>query len=278
LVTKDEVLLSGVPEPGQVITLRSKIWVVTDIQRSDLESVSQAKSKATHLVGISSLEDNAFGEELQVLWELEPSKQIFERISLPDVSTFDSPNLLDAFLNAVRWGAISSADQKSLQSPFRSGIDLEEYQLDPVVRALRMPRANLLIADDVGLGKTIETGLVAQELFLRHRVRTMLVVCPSSLQIQWATQMRDKFGLEFRIIDSDFMKELRRRRGLHTNPWTHFPRLITSIDFLKRDRSMRLFRETLPSEGEALYPRRYDLLIVDEVYVFRTFRTFSFKK
>jgi len=204
--------------------------------------------------------------ELQVFWELEPSTRIFERINLPEMEGLDRPEHIDAFLNAVRWGAISSADQKSLQSPFRSGIDIEEYQLDPVVRALRMPRANLLIADDVGLGKTIETGLVAQELFLRHRVRTILIVCPSSLQIQWSTQMRDKFGLEFRIIDSDFMKELRRQRGIHTNPWIHFPRLITSIDFLKRDRPMRLFRETLPSEGEAIYPRRYDLLIVDEAH------------
>jgi superfamily II DNA or RNA helicase len=62
------------------------------------------------------------------------------------------------------------------------------------------------------------------------------------------------------------MKDLRRTRGLHTNPWSHFPRLITSIDFLKRDRPMRLFRETLPAEGEPAFPRKYDLLIVDEAH------------
>ncbi len=56
---------------------------------------------------------------------------------------------------------------KALQAPFRSGIDIEDYQLDPVVRAIRMPRANLLVADDVGLGKTIEAGLVILELILR---------------------------------------------------------------------------------------------------------------
>src|SRR6476659_7839404 len=101
-----------------------------------------------------------------------------------------------------------------------------------------MPRANLLIADDVGLGKTIESGLVVQELMLRHRVRTVLVVCPAALQIQWRDQMRDKFGLEFRIVDTALLKDLRRSRGIHANPWTHFPRLITSIDFLKRPRPM----------------------------------------
>jgi hypothetical protein len=75
----------------------------------------------------------------------------------------------------VRWGAVSQADDKALQAPFRSGIEVDEYQLGPVVRALSMPRVNLLIADDVGLGKTIEAGLVVQEMILRHRVRTVLI-------------------------------------------------------------------------------------------------------
>ena len=128
-----------------------------------------------------------------------------------------------------------------------------------------MPRVNLLIADDVGLGKTIEAGLVIQELILRHRARTVLVVCPAGLQIQWRDQMRDKFGLEFRIVDSELMRELRRSRGIHANPWTHFPRLITSIDFLKRDRPLRLFREVLPDTGRPI-PRRFDILVVDEAH------------
>lgn len=140
---------------------------------------------------------------------------------------------------------------------------MDDYQLDPVVRALSMPRVNLLIADDVGLGKTIETGLVAQELILRHRVRTILIVCPSSIQIQWRDEMRDKFGLDFRIVDTELLRELRRRRGLRVNPWTHFPRLITSLDFLKRERPLRLWREALSGRS---YPRDYDLLIVDEAH------------
>jgi SNF2 family DNA or RNA helicase len=63
---------------------------------------------------------------------------------------------------------------KNIQSPFRSGIEIEDYQLDPVVRAIQMPRVNLLIADDVGLGKTIEAGMVALELIIRHRARKIL--------------------------------------------------------------------------------------------------------
>jgi len=116
------------------------------------------------------------------------------------------------------------------------------------------------------LGKTIEAGLVCQELLIRNRARKILIVCPAALQVQWRDQMRDKFGLEFRIVDSELFKTLRRERGLHVNPWTHFPRLITSIDFLKRDRPMRLFSEQLPAHGESMYPRRFDLLILDEAH------------
>ena len=127
-----------------------------------------------------------------------------------------------------------------------------------------MPRTNLLIADDVGLGKTIEAGLVVQELLLRHRARTVLVVCPASLQIQWRDEMREKFGLEFRIVNRTLLAELRRSRGVHANPFTHFPRLIVSIDWLKGDLGMRLLRDTLPPAPEI--PRRFDVLIVDEVH------------
>src|SRR5216684_9212029 len=78
--------------------------------------------------------------------------------------------------------------------------------------------------------------------------------------------MRDKFGLDFRIVDSDLMRDLRRRRGIHVNPWSHFPRLITSIDFLKRERPLRLFREILPGPDEPTSPRKFDLLILDEAH------------
>lgn len=103
-----------------------------------------------------------------------------------------------------------------------------------------------------------------QELILRHRARRILIVCPASLQVQWREQMLSKFGLEFRIIDSQEIHQLRVERGLHANPWTHFPRLITSLDFLKRERPLRLFNEIV--EGKPVFPRKFDLLILDEAH------------
>src|SRR5579862_358612 len=179
--------ISSPPEQGQMVSVRSRNWMVTDVSASTLppERLQAGLESPQHLVTLSSVEDDGLGEELNVIWELEPGARIVEKVALPDPTGFDSPEHLDAFLDAVRWGASSSADLRMIQAPFRSGIDIEDYQLDPVVRAIQMPRVNLLIADDVGLGKTIEAGMVALELILRHRARRVLVLCPASLQVQW---------------------------------------------------------------------------------------------
>lgn len=267
-VANPATTMQAVPEQGQLVRVRGRQFVVNDVAKSALTPslVLENGWPTRHLVTLASVEDDALGEELQVVWELEPAAKVFDGGALPVPHGFDHPSRLDAFLNAVRWGAASTADVRALQAPFRSGIEIEDYQLDPLVRAVQMPRANLLIADDVGLGKTIEAGLVLQELIIRHRARSVLIVCPAALQIQWRDQMRDKFGLEFRIVDAELMKSLRRQRGIHVNPWRHFPRLIVSIDYLKRERPMRLLREVLPPEGELKYPRPFDLLIADEAH------------
>src|SRR3954470_5372827 len=256
------------PEQGQLVQVRSRRWVVNEVKPSGLPvpAMELPVARRQHLLSLASVEDDGLGEELQVVWEVEPGARVIEKVALPEASGLDEPEKLDAFLDAVRWGAASTADHKNIQSPFRSGIEIEDYQLDPVVRAIQMPRVNLLIADDVGLGKTIEAGMVALELIIRHRTRKILIVCPASLQVQWQEQMRDKFGLDFRMVNSTMMGLLRRSRGIHVNPWNHFPRLITSIDFLKRERPLRLFRELLPGPDEPAFPRKFDLMIVDEAH------------
>ena len=262
---------SGTPVPGtaQMVTVRNRPWVVSEVRASPIVSSDGTRitGKPQHMVSLVSIGDDGFTDRIEVLWELEVGTRIHEGRDLPapaGVDGFDAPVRLDAFLHAVRWGAITSADSSSLQAPFRSGIEIEDYQLEPVVRALSMPRTNLLIADDVGLGKTIEAGLVMQELQLRHRARTMLIVCPAGLTTQWRDEMRDKFGLDFRVVDADLVRWLRRERGLYANPWTHYPRLIVSIDWLKRERPRRMLREILPASPR--YPRTIDLLVVDEAH------------
>lgn len=249
-----------IPEPGQLVEARRRQWIVSEV---DGGSAVPGLPKR-HLIRLTSIDEDALGEEIEVLWELEPGAHVIERAGLPRITGLDDPASLQAFLDAVRWGAATNADRAYLQAPFRSGVSIEDFQLDPLVRAIDMARTSLLIADDVGLGKTIETGLVIQEMLLRHRARTVLVLCPASLQEKWRTEMQEKFGLDFRIVDTEFVKRLRRERGLHANPWTSFPLLITSMDWVKQGEGLRLFRDALPPT--VTHPRKFDLLVIDEAH------------
>ena len=256
----NEVAHNTAPEPGQLVEARRRQWIVSEV---DGGSIAPGMPKR-HLVRLSSIDEDALGEEIEVLWELEPGAHVIERAGLPGMTGLDDASTLQAFLDAVLWGAATNADRGYLQAPFRSGVSIEDFQLDPLVRAIDMARTNLLIADDVGLGKTIEAGLVVQEMLLRHRARTVLVLCPASLQEKWRLEMQEKFGLEFRIVDTDYVKRLRRERGLHANPWTSFPRLITSMDWAKQGEGLRLLRDVLPPHVS--HPRKFDLLIIDEAH------------
>ena len=242
------------PEPGQLVEVRRRQWVVAEVVSSKLPQGSTPQNSVT----LSSIDEDGLGEELEVIWEIEPGAQVIERAGLPSVTGQDDSDTLDAFLDAVRWGAATNADRGFLQAPFRSGVSIEDFQLDPLVRAIDMARVNLLIADDVGLGKTIEAGLVIQEMLLRHRARTVLIVCPASLQEKWRVEMLEKFGLEFRVVDTAYIKQLRRERGIHANPWTSHPRLITSMDWVKSGEGLRAMRAARPAY--AALPQKFALL------------------
>lgn len=252
--------MAAIPEPGQLVDVRRRQWIVSDLEASTIESDTMCR----HIIRLASLDEDALGEEIEVVWEIEPGARVIERAGLPSMTGIDDSETLDSFLDAVRWGAATNADRGYLQAPFRSGVTIEDFQLDPLVRSIDMARTNLLIADDVGLGKTIEAGLVIQEMLLRHRIRTVLVICPASLQEKWRLEMREKFGLDFHIVDGEYIGRLRRERGLHANPWTAQPYLITSIDWAKQGEGLRLLRDALPAH--VTYPRKFDLLVIDEAH------------
>ncbi|MGR6320070.1 DISARM system SNF2-like helicase DrmD [Micromonospora soli] len=245
------------PTIGDLVAVRGQRWVVSDVQDGEHSS----------LVSLQSVEDGRYGHTLDVIWEVEPGRQVLPSGSLPNVADgkFDSPQRLAAFLDAVRWSAVTSADVKTLQAPFRSGVAIEDYQLEPVARAVDAPRVNLLLADDVGLGKTIEAGLVAQELLLRHRARRIMIVCPAGLTLKWQDEMAEKFGLDFTIIDSERCAAVRRSHGSAANPFEVYPLSIVSLPWLRGQKAQRLLDEVLPANGPT-YPRTFDLLILDEAH------------
>lgn len=135
-------------------------------------------------------------------------------------------------------------------------LRIEPYQLVPVLRAIRMSRPRLLLADGVGLGKTIQTGLVLTELVARRIAHRILVVSPAGpLLQQWREEMRERFGLRLQVVDRACLEEVRRQNELGANPFDHIPLGLVSIDFLKQEKVL-----------EQLERSNYDVVVIDEAH------------
>jgi len=101
-----------------------------------------------------------------VYWNYEPDRLIVEEEGWADLAArgFDPPRGFAAFFHTPRWNCVSATDLNLFQSPFRTGIKIDASQMEPLRKTLRLPRASLFIADDTGLCKTIEAGLIARKL------------------------------------------------------------------------------------------------------------------
>ena len=136
-------------------------------------------------------------------------------------------------------------------------LQIEPYQLVPLMRALELPRPRLLLADGVGLGKSIEAGLIICELIARRRAHRVLVLSPAGpLLVQWSQELRQRFGLRFvSVTDSAALEEQRRKLELGGNPFDAIALCLTSPDFAKQERVL-----------EDLERSRWDLAIIDEAH------------
>jgi SNF2 family DNA or RNA helicase len=145
---------------------------------------------------------------------------------------FDQPRQFAAFLHTLRWNCVTATDSNLFQAPFRAGIKIDAYQMEPLRKALRLPRVNLFIADDTGLGKTIEAGLIARELLLRKKAKTIVVATPPSVLEQWKAELEERFGLLFELLDRAYLTRMRRERGFGVNPWRTHSRFLVSHNLL----------------------------------------------
>ena len=104
--------------------------------------------------------------------------------------------------------------------------------MEPLRKAVRLPRVNLLIADDTGLGKTIEAGLIGRELLLRRKAKKIVVAAPPSVLEEWQGELEDRFGLVFEILDRAYLGRMRHERGFGVNPWMTHRRFLVSHNLL----------------------------------------------
>ncbi len=239
--------------PGRFVELRGRPWLVEAVQR---------EMNGLQTLNLSCIADDAQGERLEILWDAEIGAVLLDEDDWRHVGAGlpDRAEVLAAYLRAIRWRSATAADRDLLQAPFRAGIRLDAYQLLPLRKALRLPRVNLLIADDVGLGKTVEAGLVARELLLRRRIDFIVIAAPPAMTIQWKDELEAKFGLSFEIIDRERIGEMRRLRGYSVNPWSTGSRFIVSHRLLTDEVYAAGLRDAL---GEF---RARALFILDEAH------------
>ena len=227
-----------------------------------MEAVEDVAPPASPRVRLACADDDAQGQTLEVYWDFEIDRRILEREAWSSIGArgFDAPRYFSAFLHTLRWNCVTATDPNLFQSPFRAGIRIDAYQMEPLRKALRLPRVNLFIADDTGLGKTIEAGLIARELLLRKKARTVVVAAPASVLEQWKAEMEERFGLLFVILDRGYLTRVRQERGFGVNPWRTHSRFLVSHNLLIDPTYADPMREWL---GE-MQPG--SLLILDEAH------------
>ena len=243
------------PEAGQIVRVRQRQYFVEEV-------VPRAAGDDATLVRMSCLDDDAQGQPLEVLWEKEVDSEPITAESWQKIASkgFDPPKLFSAYMHTLQWNCVTATDPNLFQSPFRAGIRIDAYQLEPLQKALRLPRVNLFIADDVGLGKTIEAGLIARELLLRKKVQDIVVACPPSMLLQWQDELEERFGMVFQILDKEYIARVRQERGYGVNPWTTHSRFLISHRLLIDEAYTATLRDWL---GEF---RPGSLLILDEAH------------
>jgi SNF2 family DNA or RNA helicase len=244
-----------VPVAGQLVYVRQRQYFVEEV-------IPPNPGDDSTLVRLSCLDDDAQGQPLEVLWEKEVDSEIIKGEAWQTIASrgFDPPKLFSAYLHTLQWNCVTSTNPNLYQSPFRAGIRIDAYQLEPLQKALRLPRVNLFIADDVGLGKTIEAGLIARELLLRKKVQDIVVACPPSMLYQWQDEMEDRFGMVFQIVDKEYIARVRQERGYGINPWTTHSRFLISHRLLIDESYTATLRDWLSDF------RIGSLLILDEAH------------
>lgn len=166
---------------------------------------------------------------------------------------FDSPLHFDLHYEAIRLSLAYAYDH--LLSLSFTRTNLEPYQVDAVYKTLNTYKNRILLADDVGLGKTIETGMILKELSLRGFANRVLIIAPAPLRFQWQRELRERFDESFIIYDSPYLETIRGSLPKDANVWEANSKVITSLDFAKREEVLLEFERTT-----------WDVIVFDEAH------------
>jgi superfamily II DNA or RNA helicase len=222
---------------GSLVRARGREWVVLPDSTDDLLVLRPLGGTDEEIAGVYLPLENV-------------ETASFE---LPDPTLIGDHRSCRLLRDAVRLGFRSSA------GPFRSfarlGIEPRPYQLVPLLMALKLDPVRLLIADDVGIGKTVEACLIARELLDRGEIRRIAVLCPPQLAEQWQAELRDKFHIEAALVLPGTAPRLEKRCRVGESLFDIYPFVVVSTDFIKSERRRDEFLRTCP-----------EMVIVDEAH------------
>lgn len=236
--------------PGSRVLIRDEEWLIRKIDRNS------SGDAVLSVVGISPLIE---GKEARFIDAIENENSTPIQVVDPkntkavgDVSSHYSESrlVLESHIRS------STPENGMLHLGHRGAMDVLPYQLDPTLLALRQPRQRLLIADSVGLGKTIECGILLSELIKRGRGRRILVVTVKAMLTQFQKEIWSRFAIPLTRLDSTGLQKVRRLIPSNHNPFHYFDKTIISIDTLKQDGEYRTHLENA----------WWDIIVIDEAH------------
>ncbi|WP_034541831.1 helicase-related protein [Phocaeicola paurosaccharolyticus] len=230
---------------GTLVEFRSRPWVIQQSTDKDLLVIKPLGGTDAETIGLYK---PLYGDELE-----EISSYNFRKPSSQDVGKYSYPGAARILYNACR---LSFRD---IAGPFQClgklSFEPRPYQMVPLILALKQQIIRLLISDDVGIGKTMESLLIAKELYDRHEISRFTIICLPHLCEQWQNEIRDKFGLEAEIIRSSTISRLEKRLRANQNVFHDIPFQIISIDYIKSSDRKPMFLQHCP-----------EFIIVDEAH------------
>ena len=233
--------------PGMRVIIRDEEWIIKKLVRNDFGE------DALYCTGISTLVKDRGAIFLPSIDDKNDKIEIVDpaKVTLvADSSPFYRRTQL--FLES-QWRQQIPTDSK-LHIGNKAAMDLMPYQLEPAQQALRKPKQRILVADAVGLGKTLEAGILMSELILRGKGKRILIVTAKSMMTQFQKEMWNRFTIPLVRLDSTQIHKIRSQLPSNYNPFFYYDKVIISIDTLKRDVEYRAHLESA----------EWDIIVIDE--------------
>lgn len=231
--------------PGMRVIIRDEEWMIKKVETNSLDR------KTIYCIGISKLvkdKEAIFLADIEDIKQVDPAKL---KLVIDDSPFFRKSRL---FIES-KWRQKIPTDS-NLHIGSKAAMDLMNFQLEPAQLALRSTRQRILIADTVGLGKTLEAGILMAELIARGKGKRILVVTVKSMMTQFQKELWNRFTIPLVRLDSNKIARIRSNLPANYNPFFYYDRTIISVDTLKRDLEYRIHLENA----------RWDIIVIDEAH------------